>query len=186
MASMPACASSMPIHACGGTPSPAQAARKISGSGFEFLSWEASAQKVKNSRSSSAAKIVGAFRETEASPTGICCARRSASKERMPGRTALTVNSRSEWTYSRFLRYASCALSCELKSPSLPPCCRMRRRDSSRLIPFRDSLNCASMLMPISAAICCHAWKCRCAVSVITPSRSKITPCSFIHPPDVW
>ncbi len=43
----------MPIHACGGTPSPAQAARKISGSGFEFLSWEASAQKVKNSRSSS-------------------------------------------------------------------------------------------------------------------------------------
>ncbi len=81
-----------------GTPSPAQAARKISGSGFEFLSWEASAQKVKNSRSSSAAKIVGAFRETEASPTGICCARRSASKERMPGRTALTVNSRSEWT----------------------------------------------------------------------------------------
>lgn len=63
-----------------------------------FLSWEASAQKVKNSRSSSAAKIVGAFRETEASPTEICCARRSASKERMPGRTALTVNSRSEWT----------------------------------------------------------------------------------------
>ena len=52
------------VHSVADTPSPAQAARKISGSGFEFLSWEASAQKVKNSRSSSAAKIVGAFRET--------------------------------------------------------------------------------------------------------------------------
>lgn len=117
IASTPACASSMPMHCCGSTPSPAQAARNISGSGFEWVISAASAQKSKQALRSSACKIVGALSDTEANPTGIRSSRNVINSSRIPCNTESTVNWRKEWTYSRFFLSANCAQVSGVNSP---------------------------------------------------------------------